>query len=182
MIDQTTFISKTPTIKPTYKKVGLGLFSIAAIFFFVASLILSFGLFFYRGFLENQVEDLTATLEKVESEFEPSLILELQHASKSISEMRASLNRHVATSRLFDFLEANTIADVSFSNFSYASGIVTMTGVSRTYTSMAQQSLIFEKSRLVKNVSFSNFSLASGGLVNFSVSFIPEGELISYKK
>ena len=108
-------------------------------------------------------------------------MLELQKTAKSISSASDLLNGHTAISRLLDFLAQNTIADTQFSNFSYAKNEVQMSGVSRSYTALAQQSLIFEKSRLIKNVSFSNFSLTSEGFVNFNVKFGVVPELISYR-
>lgn len=181
MPDQTTFIPKTSPVKIPYSGRGLGLFTGLASVFFILSLLLSFGLFFYRGLLQTQIDELGATLAKVENEFEPASILELQQTAKGITEAKLLLKKHVALSQLFKFLSANTIADVRFLNFSYQDAKVDMNGVAKSYSSMAQESLILESSRLVKNVNFSNFSLTQEGFVNFNVKFAVTPDLISYQ-
>ncbi|OGZ29135.1 MAG: hypothetical protein A2931_04435 [Candidatus Niyogibacteria bacterium RIFCSPLOWO2_01_FULL_45_48] len=181
MPEISSFIPKTEAVKQIYSSKGLGWLMGLSSVFFILSLMLSFGLFFYRGFLETGIAKLSDDLKKVESEFEPSLILELQATAKSLDSVKISMNKHVALSQLFDFLKANTIFDASFSNFSYDKKSVQMSGTAKSYAALAQQSLVFEKSRLIKDVLFSNFSLTSEGFVNFSVKFTPEAELISYK-
>lgn len=181
MADQTTFIPKTSPVKMPYSGRGLGLFTGLASFFFILSLLLSFGLFFYRGLLQTQIEELGSTLAKVENEFEPASILELQHTAKGIAGAKSLLKNHTALSQLFKFLSANTIADVRFLNFNYQDAKADMNGVAKSYSSMAQQSLILENSRLVKDVNFSNFSLTAEGFVNFNVKFAVTPELISYQ-
>lgn len=181
MPDQPTFIPKTSVAKLPYKKAGIGLFGNLSIIIFILSLLFSFGLFFYRGYLNDQVKSLAENLAKVESDFEPSLLLELQKTSRVMGLAQNLLNKHAALSGLFDFLEKNTIPNVRFLGFSYNRQDAQMSGVARSYSALAQQSLIFEKSRLIKNISFSNFSLTSEGFVNFSLNFKVEPELISFK-
>lgn len=164
-----------------YRARGLGWLSGLSLIFFILSLLLSFGLFFYRSYLEGQIKTLANNLQKVEKEFEPGLIIELQKTVKTINSTGDLLNKHVALSRLFDFLEENTISDARFFNFSYDKSGVQMSGTARSYAALAQQSLVFEQSRLIKNVSFSNFNLASDGFVNFNVKFTAEPELIFYQ-
>ena len=181
MPDGQTFIPKTTSaIKLSYQGRGLGWLTGAALIFFIAALLLSFGLFFYRGYLDAQKKVKAEALKTAEKDFEPSLILELQRTAKSISSAADLLNKHTALSGVLDFLSQNTISDTRFLNFSYDKNEVQMSGVTRSYTALAQQSLVFEKSRLIKDVSFSNFSLTSEGFVNFSVQFGVLPELISY--
>ncbi|MBI2507269.1 MAG: hypothetical protein HYW09_01505 [Candidatus Niyogibacteria bacterium] len=175
------FIPKTSVARLPYKKAGVGLLGNLSIIIFILSLLFVFGLFFYRGYLQSQITTLADNLKKVESDFEPSLILELQKTSQSLNSTQNLLNKHPALSGLFDFLEKNTIPNVRFLGFSYNNGEAQMSGVARSYGALAQQSMIFEKSRLIKDVSFSNFSLTSEGFVNFSLNFKVEPELISFK-
>ena len=181
MPDQTTFIPKTASIKLPYQGRGFGWLAGGALIFFILSMLLLFGLFFYKGYLESRTEDLSSDLKNAESDFEPSLISELQRTANSINLTKNLISKHAALSRIFGFLEANTISDARFSNFSYEKNEVQMDGVVKSYTALAQQSLVLEKSRLIKNVVFSNFVLTSEGFVNFKVGFGVEPELISYQ-
>src|SRR3990167_1275882 len=108
MQEGTSFIPKIETAKIYYSGKNLGWLSGLALVFFVLSLILSFGLFFYRGFLEAQIDTLSSSLKKVEGEFEPSLILELRQTVASIDSVKDLMGGHVAVSRLLDFLKENT--------------------------------------------------------------------------
>ncbi len=182
MADQTTFIPKTtPQIKIPYSSRGLGWLMGLSSVFFVLSLLLSFGLFFYRGLLEDDIKKLGEDLAKVESEFEPSSIMELQATAMGISKAKVVFEDHAALSQIFKFLSANTLPDARFSSFNFQDGKVDMNGTARSYVALAQQSLIFEKSRLIKGVELSNFSLGSEGFVNFTLRFEVLPELISYK-
>lgn len=181
MADQTTFIPKTTFAKIPYRPRGLGWFNFLAFILFIAALLLSLGLFFYRGLLQGQIDSLSITLKKVESEFEPALLIELQNTARGIREAKNLLGKHTAVSRLFEFLEENTISDVHFSNFSYQEGRVSLNGTARSYTALAEQSLVFEKSRLIKDVSFADFNLSPEGFVNFKAEFEVSNELISYQ-
>ena len=164
-----------------YSSRGLGWLLGLSSVFFILSLLLSFGLFFYRGLLEDQIKTFGEDLAKVESEFEPSSILELQSTAMGISKARVLFGGHAALSQIFKFLSANTLSDARFSSFSFQDGKVEMNGTAKSYFVLAQQSLIFEKSRLIKEVGLSNFSLSSEGFVNFSLRFEATPELISYK-
>ena len=67
MAQDTSFIPKTTAvIKSPYQGRGLGLLSATALIFFTASLLLSFGLFFYRGYLDAQKKALAENLKKAE--------------------------------------------------------------------------------------------------------------------
>ncbi|MEK7599224.1 MAG: hypothetical protein AAB474_02105 [Patescibacteria group bacterium] len=183
MVEKETFIPKIAPMaeKTLYQARGIGWLNTGAFILFAISLLISVGLFFYRGLIRGQINNLSATLQKVEGEFEPALIVELQQTALAINSIKNLTQKHVALSRLFKFLEENTIASVRFSNFSYNGGKVGLTGTARSYVALAEQSLIFEKSRLIKDVSFSNFVLSSGGLVNFNTIFTVQPDLIFYQ-
>ena len=183
MADQTTFIPKTtPQIKIPHGSRGLGWLMGLSSVFFILSLLLSFGLFFYKGLLEGEIKTLGENLAKVENEFEASSILELQSTAMGISKARVLFGEHAALSQIFKFLSANTLSDARFSNFSFQGGKAEMNGTAKSYFVLAQQALIFEKSRLIKEVGLSNFSLSSEGFVNFTLKFEVMPELISYKE
>lgn len=183
MAEKETFIPKVApeAAKAVYRSRGIGWLNVGALILFALSLLFSLGLFFYRGLVRNQINNLSAALQKVEGEFEPALIVELQQTALAIRSIKNLTQKHVALSRLFKFLEENTIPDVRFSNFSYNGGKVGLTGTARSYLALAEQSLIFEKSRLIKDVSFSNFVLSSGGFVGFNTIFSVEPDLILYQ-
>lgn len=55
------------------------------------------------------------------------------------------MNKHMATSRVFDFLERNTLSDVSYANFSMdQTGKVTLSATAASYPAVARQLAIFK--------------------------------------
>lgn len=175
-----TLIPKTKT-KISFRSKGVGLLVTLNIFLFIAVLLVSVGLFFYRGLLESQVQELKGILGRVEGEFEPSLILELRRTARSIDSAKQLLTQHTAPSRFFEFLKNNTLPDTRFSGVSYQEGMVVMSGTTRSYTTLAQQSLAFEQHSMVQNVTFSNFSLGAGGFVSFVVELSLNPALTAYQ-
>ncbi|MCH7882938.1 hypothetical protein IIA95_00800 [Patescibacteria group bacterium] len=178
---QQTLIPKTTMARVSYRSRGLGLFLAGSGLFFAITLLVSLGLFFYKGLLANQMDEFKNVLSRVESEFEPALIVELRQTAEGIDIVKGLLRNHVAPSRLFKFLEENTLPDTRFSRFSYTSEGVVMSGTTRSYTTFAQQSRVFEKHPLVKDVRFSGFSLGRAGFVNYNVELMMDPSLLLYQ-
>lgn len=177
---QQSFIPKASQIKIPYRR-GIGWFTAFNGFLFTIVLLVSGALFFYRGLLLSQVEELNGILERVEGEFEPALIIELRRTVRIIDSAKQLFKEHAAPSAVFDFLEENTLPETRFSSFSYKAGSITMSGVTGSYTTLAQQSLVFEGHPMVKRATFSNFSLGNEGFVNFSVELLFEPAFVLYQ-
>lgn len=181
MPTEPTFIPRTPIPPSSRRGTGIGWFITLGFFALLIAIFITAGLWLYRGLLTSQVAGFTETLKQVESEFEPSLILELRRTAQAIDVGRELLKKHVATSRLLKFIEDNTLPEATFSRFIYKEGSVVLSGSARSYASLAQQARVFEDSPFVKQATFSDFALGSGGLVNFRAELIIEPELISYQ-
>jgi hypothetical protein len=160
---------------------GIGWFVTAGFLALVASVLVTAGLWLYRGFLTAQITGYSETLTQVEGEFEPSLILELRRTARAIDVGRELLKNHIATSRLLKFIEDNTLAETNFSRFIYKEGIAVLSGSSRSYSLLAQQASVFEESPFVSRATFSDFALGSGGLINFRAELVIQPELITYQ-
>jgi len=139
------------------------------------------GLFLYKGFLERQIQSLHASIGRLEADFDPPLIQELSRISRRIESSKSLLGQRLVPSRLFQFLEENTLAEVRFSDFSFdvSRGDVIMSGEAKSYTALAQEDEILKKHPSVKRVGFSNFSLQPSGNVNFEVEINFDPRLIS---
>ena len=133
------------------------------------------------GQLTSQIACYSDTLQKVETEFEPALILELRRTAQAIDVGRDLLKKHVAVSRLLEFIEDNTLPDTRFTRFIYKDGNVILSGAARSYSSLAQQSLVFEHAPSVQKSEFADFSLGRDGFVNFRVELVVDPSLIAYQ-
>jgi len=111
-----------------------------------------------------------AVLADLDTRFEPKTIKELERLSNSINNARTLINNHTYISPIFDFLEKNTLPDVSFSTFNYFADKKTLTlaGEAPSYTGVAAQVKIIQSQQEVVYATFSNTTLKETGAVNFT--------------
>lgn len=154
-----------------------------AVFLSALSFLLFGAVYLYRQVLQNQMRTAEASLEKLQSDFEPSLLVELQRTSRALIAARALLGGHISVSRIFKFVEDNIFDEVRFSSFNYGNDnyLLTMNGQARSYTSLAEQAAAFEQSRFVESVSLSNLSLQSSGDVGFSITVRFRPSIVQYQ-
>lgn len=181
--------SKT-NYKTVYKEAGLGLLMKASVFLFILS-VAGFGAsYFYKKAITREIDELSVSLDRAKSAFDPSLISEMERLMGSISFAKELLNNHIHPSSIFDSLEEITHEKVGFSSFSFshgqgqatgqpASGLrINLSGEARSYRVLAEQSLIFEKSDLVRYFSFSGFSSSEDGNVSFSLDLMLDPNIL----
>jgi len=156
--------------------------AISGIIFFGAIVVAS-GFYFYERYLTQQIDELSSTLSHVEGEFEAPLVEELVRISKSIDSLKLMLASHKSPSRVFDFLEQNTIPEVAFKSFSFIDGdaAVSMDAIAKSYTALSQQSMVFGESSLLKESKISGISLQDSGEINFKVRLIFNPSLLQYR-
>ena len=156
----------------------MGFFFFIALLLFFLALSAAIGVFLYEKLLTNTLSGLEESFKRAEAEFEPSLIAELTRVSKTIDAGKILIDNHPSLSRVFEFLEQKTIADVRFSSFAFSEDTLTlsMRGETRGYSELSQQAAIFEHNPLVEKVTLSNLSLLNLGTVGFAIKiiFIPE--------
>ncbi|MDP3784948.1 MAG: hypothetical protein Q8R12_02625 [bacterium] len=181
MADLSSLIPKTYPQQEVRAKRGVGILMFLGIIFFILAFVILAGVFFYKNLLVRQVAGLNNSLKRLEADFEPPLIQELARTSKTLAAGKELLSSHSSVSRLFKFLEDNTVELVRFSNFIFSAKdlkLIVM-GEAKSYTLLAQQASIFEHSPLVKKLSLSNLSLRENGNINFTAEIILDPSSIS---
>ncbi|HDO23734.1 MAG TPA: hypothetical protein ENG99_00780 [bacterium] len=184
-METTSFIPKKSFSKPVYRRRSIGLFlGVAVALFFISALVLA-GAYFYKNTLEKRASSLSESFKRVQSAFDPSLIVKLNDLSKRIDVVKVLLGQHKSPSKIFRFLEEKTLKNVRFSSFSYKflkdkEPEVSMRGMAKSYSSLALQSESFQDSKNVKNVSVSEISLKDGGMINFNIHLVLEPDFIKY--
>lgn len=181
----TSFIPKTRLTTAAYPKRGLGLGFFISFFILLLSGGLFGGVYFYKSSLQKEVNDMAASLERAKKAFEPSLIAELERFTSSINSAKTLFNQHRDISKIFKLINDLTLKDVKFSDFKYnvdnKIALLIMSGEAKSYTTIALQAKLFEKSDFIDRVLFSNFSLKEGGKVSFSVEIIFKSSYLFYK-
>jgi len=106
--------------------------------------------------------------------------------SRQIDIAETLLNKHVASTKLFEFLELTTPKQVSFSNFSFKGSEETLTlsmkGETTSYETLAALSLLYKSNETLKGHTLTNFSITEKGRVSFDFTGELSPSFISYLK
>lgn len=160
--------------KTSYIRGGLDVFLRLALLIFLVVAVLTGGLYLYRNFLANSLARARADLKKLEVEFDPITILELERVSNSIAASRELLRAHPKSPAVFNLIEANVLPAVSFNTFSLSSEkkTVILLGESASYADVSAQAGVFEALPEISNVTFSNLGLREAGTVGFTLNMV----------
>ncbi|KKP87384.1 MAG: hypothetical protein UR90_C0007G0022 [Parcubacteria group bacterium GW2011_GWC1_35_8] len=190
---QTSFIPKKPIIEErTVPARSVNFFTIISIFLLFTVLIVTGGLYFYKGILATDITKKENDLNLAKNRFEPSKITELQLLDKRLRSSTEILSRHIAISPIFRVLSDITMKTVRYTKFSYNIGTekdtkvtVKMSGQAVGYRSVALQSDLFVTKEEGKNFIdpvFSNLSLDDKGNVLFDLEFLVDPSFVDYKQ
>ena len=160
---------------PQYAGETLGAFFRIGVIGFLVVAVFVGGLYLYRESLKISLESQKSVLEKLEVEFEPSLIAELERVSNTMATARDILRLHSQTSPVFNnVLEPNTLTSVSFNSFAYSAekNTVTLSGEAASYSDVSSQSAVFESLPNVVSATFSNMALRESGGVSFTINIV----------
>lgn len=147
-------------------------------------LILSLGIFLgiqfgYRPFLEGQVLQLDQEINNFSAQVSMAQQDELIIFYSQLDNLNNLLARQVQTSKVFQWIEANTNTQVQLDNLSFnaTTKTLTLSGQARTILNLGEQLNRFQAQPEIMNLQLSQLSLnpASGGW-NFSVALSFNGK------
>jgi hypothetical protein len=145
---------------------------------FVMAIVIYLGItFVYEPRLESTMIDLQSQAASLVRSVSQDDQAKLVGFYSQVSNLRGLLRDHILFSQFLAWLETHTEANISYTQFSFASANgnqVTLTGLSRTIPDISQQAAVFEASPLVKSVSISNvmLSTSNAGLYQFTATLI----------
>jgi len=183
---QTSFIPKKSfdVAGEIKSKPGGNILFTASVILLVLAVLSAGGVFGYKKFLESSIENKREALQRARAAFEPELIRELSHLDTKIATAEGLLEKHIAISGIFDLLQDVTLETVQFTNFGFSiepEGIrLSMSGVARSFSSVALQSDEFVKNRFISQPVFSNLALNQRGDVTFAASALIDPAAVSY--
>ncbi len=189
---QTTFIPKKPIgesalpKQPQQRNPSVGIFTMIATLLFILSIVASGGIYFYNKLLTSNIDAMRESLAAAEDRIEQGFIVELQDLDKRLRNANQIISQHIALSPFFRFLEDNTLKSIQYDSFdfSFQEGrpVATITGRSRQYRAIAEQSISFGESSLIETHVFSNFALTQQGQVSFNLKIVPSGDLYYFER
>lgn len=186
---QTSFIPKKPMVKEhTSAPRPIGFLTIIAMFVLLTVLVVTGGLYFYKGLSARNITKMQSDLEVAKNRFEPSKITELQVLDNRLTASEEILSQHAAISPIFESLSAITMKSVRYTKFTYdfvstpAPKVnVKMSGITAGYSNLALQSDLFARNKNFIDPVFSNLTLNDAGNVVFDLDFSVDPSFINYK-
>ncbi len=186
---QTSFIPKKPMTKEhVASSRPIGFLTIIAIFVLFTILLVSGGLFFYKGILTKKIASMENDLTLARNRFEPAKIAELQALDKRIQAANEILSKHVVISPIFEALQAVTMKTVRYTKFSYDFASkpgekvnIKMSGAAVGYSFLALQSDLYTKNKTFIDPVFSNLAPDATGNIVFDLDFLVDPSFVDYK-
>lgn len=185
MDEKLSFIpKKNLNYRPAIRRGGSG-FVLFAFLIFVISSALWGSLYVYKRSLNENAIRLKETIKKQKGALEESTINEVAVFADKISAVKKLLDNHKSFSNVLSFLQDFTMKDIRFNDLSYSfseSGgpSLTLSGVTKSYASLAVQIQAFEKNNQVKKVSVSGLSSDAKGGVKFNLKIIIDPIMAAY--
>ncbi len=187
---QTSFIPKRPIVKETdVSTKPVSFLFIISLFILFATILITGGLYFYKGIIKRDIVRMEETLNLAKNRFEPSKIAELQLLDKRLKASSEVLSKHITVAPIFKALEQLTMKTVRYTRFSYELGQengstinIKMSGVAIGYRSIALQSDLFTENKNLIDPIFSNLTLDNTGNVLFDLDFSVDPTFVNYKQ
>lgn len=141
---------------------------------FLVAALFTGGLFLFRNFALNNLNNQKSVLQKLEIEFEPKTVAELERVSRAIASAQDILRKHARLSFVFKLIEDNTLNSVNFSNFSYSAdkNTAALSGEAASYGDVSLQANIFESLQEAASATFGSLALKDTGNVSFALNII----------
>jgi len=182
---QSSFIPKESATEGVFKKKKTGVFGVLVVFLFIFSIIVSVGMFIYKGMIKADIENLQNQLVEEEKNIDKKTINEISQFSKKLKIAKSIVFKHKVVSNFLETLASSTVSSVQFVDFGYDNMqennlSVTLKGKAVGYASVALQEDIFSKVNYFKSVTFSNLSLGEGGLVSFDLKISVDPSISVY--
>ncbi|MDB5224513.1 MAG: protein of unknown function with transrane region [Candidatus Adlerbacteria bacterium] len=183
-----SFIPKTSLNGANAPAVGsFSILMFIGVLFFVASLICAIGVFGYEHYLKSSIASKAATLQQDQEAFGKNAISDLVRLDTRINQAKSLLNKHIASSAIFNFLQEHTLATVQFTTLEYklnndGTASISLDGVGATFSSVALQSDQFGATKAFKDIIFSKINPDTTGRILFNVKAIILPDMITYAK
>ena len=141
-----------------------------------------FGYVAYMNRVRNQ--EIAIVQEREENLKTKGSLNEVTAFSQSFAAAQNLLQSHTFPTNFFRFLSATTHTSVQFKSLTFngAAGKADLSGVARSYRTVAEQVTLFEASPHVGAVTFGGLALEPSGLVSFTITLMLEPSAYGYRE
>lgn len=189
---KTSFIPKQGSALPQRKQNRtVNILAFFAIVIFLATLLLSIGVFFYHQYSEKNLTKKKDELAEVKKTFKEEDIESIRRFERRLAAAETLLDGHISLARLFDVIQSRTQDKAQLSSFSYernpsGSAQVALSGSAETFNTIALQEREFGKEKAFEKDSliFSGIAVSATDddvrTISFEVSANVATEEIAY--
>lgn len=163
-----------------------GLIITVSFVIFLASLAAYGTTFIYKWYLDRQINVYNSTFEKIRSDIEIKSIIDVLNKSKEIEIAKVLLSKHIAPSRVFSFLEEDTVKSNYYTSFSFGGGSgkdkqkIKLEGVAKSYKELAKQIEAVKDSENFEEPEFSGLKLSDNGDISYVLNLKVKGQILNY--
>jgi hypothetical protein len=148
------------------RKRVFSIFGFLSVVLLLASLLASGALFAYERYISGQLDSEKAALAAEYAKFDESDIASVRSFDSRLQVVKTLLDSHLAVSKIFDALEANTKESVQYSAFSYqrrpsGNATLSITGVTDDFSKISLQWAAYLKNTMLANAILTKIALGS---------------------
>lgn len=172
---QSSFIPKGPVTDKVFQPKKTGFLGVLSIIIFISVLVLTAGLYLYKGIVQSEINDLKVQLVESEKSIDKKTINDMYKFSKKLDTAKSIITNHRVVSNVIKEIASSTVSTVFFNDFVFESVTkdslkISMKGFTGSYANIALQENVLIKNPNFKNVVFSNLVLTSKGPISFEVT------------
>ncbi len=192
----TSFIPKRPVssepVPEPHSNRAMGILSMLAVVIVLATAASYGGVYLYEKQLVAQKAKTDALINEARNGIGTEFLTEMKTLSNRIQGVRVVIAKHIVVTPIFAALEQTTLRSIQYKSFGYEFTNdpttsqqlvkVTLTGVAKSYATIALQSDSFNQNALIKNPVFSNLTVDDKtNNVNFKLAFTVNPAALSYQ-
>ncbi len=192
----TSFIPKRPvsTDPVPVQKHGhsVSLLSLLATIIVIATVVSYGGVYIYNKQLISQKQKADLLIAEARKGIGTEFLGDMKRLDTRIQAVKVTIGNHIVVTPIFAALEQTTLRSIQYKTFDYTFTTdsttqqtmvqASLTGVAKSYATIALQSDAFIQNKLIKNPIFSNLTVDDKtSAVNFKLVFTVDPQALSYE-
>lgn len=152
---------------------------------FLASVVISLGVFGYTKIVESNIQEKIARLERQKESFDEDTVAMLTRADSQITNAKKILAGHVAVSELFTLLETITLSRVQYTELEYTgmpnqTAVVSISGQAKNFQDVALQTEQYRLHQSLYKPVVRDLERQENRTIDFSIDLAADQRLVTF--